>query len=160
MSGAEYDERPPPLESPEDHEDILHPLREAANRVGREVERFAEVLDRYNPQRAAASEEKHEMIVDLIELYHTVAVETVDRLRDEHASERKKKDGLRWRKKMRGFNMTQDDDEMDLEDSEENDSPLSEKRTTLEDLKRWEQEAQTWDLLKRLVGLRFSSGRA
>lgn len=157
MSGAEYDERPPPLESPEDHEDILHPLREAANRVGREVERFAEVLDRYNPQRATVSEEKHEIIVDLIDLYHTIAVETVDRLRDEHASERKKKDGLRWRKKMRGFNMTQDDDEMDLEDSEENDSPLSEKRTTLEDLERWEQEAQAWDLLKRLVGVRFSS---
>jgi nuclear pore complex protein Nup107 len=157
MSGAEFEERPPPLESPEDHEDILHPLREAANRVGREVERFAEVLDRYNPQRATASDEKHEMTVDLIELYHGVAVETVGRLRVAHASERRKKDGLRWRKKIRGFNVNQEDDEMDLEDSEENDSPLSEQRTTLEDLERWEQEAHTWDLLKRLISLRFSS---
>jgi nuclear pore complex protein Nup107 len=155
----EYYEGPPPLESPEDHEDILHPLREAANRVGREVEKFAEILDRYNPQRATASHKKHEMAVELIEIYYDAAAETVKRLRDEHASERRKKDGLRWKKKMQGFNMTHDDDDdddLDLEDSEENESPLSERRTTLEDLERWEEEAQTWNLLKRLVSLRFS----
>ena len=107
----EYYEGPPPLESPEDHEDILHPLREAANRVGREVEKFAEILDRYNPQRATASDKKHEMVVELIEIYYDAAAETVKRLRDEHASERRKKDGLRWKKKMQGFNMTHDDDD-------------------------------------------------
>src|ERR1022692_634921 len=123
MSVAEYYERPVPLENPEDHEDILHPLREAANRVGREVEKFAEELDRYNPQRATASEEKHEMTVDLIEAYHKIAVDTVKYQREAHASERRKKDGLQWRKKMRGFSVTQDDDDMDLEDSEEHESP-------------------------------------
>ncbi|KAE9376803.1 hypothetical protein N431DRAFT_401256 [Stipitochalara longipes BDJ] len=156
---AEYDDRHPPLESPEDHEDILHPLREAANRVGREVEKFAEILDRYNPQRATASDEKHEMTVELIGLYHEAAAETVKRLREKHASERRKKDGLRWRKKMRGFSVTHDDDDMDLEDSEGNESPLSEQRTSLEDLERWEEEAHTWDLLNRLVSLRFSSSK-
>ena len=157
MSLAEYYERPVPLENPEDHEDILHPLREAANRVGREVERFAEELDRYNPQRATASKEKHEMTVDLIEAYHKIAVDTVKHLREVHASERRKKDGLQWRKKIRGFSVTQDDDDMELEDFEEHDSPPSEQATTLKDLERWEEEAQTWDLLKRLVNLRFSS---
>ena len=157
MSVAEYYERPVPLENPEDHEDILHPLREAANRVGREVERFAEELDRYNPQRATASKEKHEMTVDLIEAYHKIAVDTVKHLREVHASERRKKDGLQWRKKIRGFSVTQDDDDMELEDFEEHDSPPSEQATTLKDLERWEEEAQTWDLLKRLVNLRFSS---
>lgn len=97
------------------------------------------------------------MTVELIELYHGAATETVKRLREAHASERRKKDGLRWRRKMRGFSVSHDDDDMDLEDSEENGSPLSEQRTTLEDLERWEEEAQTWDLLKRLVSLRFSS---
>lgn len=154
---AEYYERPVPLENPEDHEDILHPLREAANRVGREVERFAEELDRYNPQRATASKEKHEMTVDLIEAYHKIAVDTVKHLREAHASERRKKDGLQLRKKMRGFSVTQDDDDMELEDSEEHQSPPSEQATTLKDLERWEEEVQTWDLLKRLVTLRFSS---
>ena len=152
----DYDKPLPPLESPEDHEDILHPLREAANRVGREVERFAEVLDTYNPQRATAQEERHEMAIDLIDLYHGVATDTVDRLRDRHAAERRKKEGIRFRKKMRGFNITQSEDEMNLEDSEENESPNPEQRTTLGDLERWEQEAHTWDLLRRLVHLRFA----
>jgi len=95
------------------------------------------------------------MAFDLIDLYHNIALDTLDRLREQHASERRKKDGLRWRKKMRGFKITQDEDEMDLEESDEQDGPYAITQTTLEDLERWEQEAQTWDLLKRLVQLRF-----
>jgi nuclear pore complex protein Nup107 len=147
------------LESPDDHEDILHPLREAANRVGREVERFAEVLDGYNPLRATAKKEKYEMTIELIELYHKIALDTLDRLREQHASERRRKDGLRWRKKMRGFKITQDDEHMEIEDFAEKDYPSHEPQTTLEDLERWEQEAQTWDLLRRLLHLRFPTPR-
>ncbi|RDW71956.1 hypothetical protein BP5796_07990 [Coleophoma crateriformis] len=157
MSGDfddDEDEGPLQYTGPEDHEDILHPLREAANRVGREVERFAEVLDGYNPQRATAESEKHEMTIDLIDHYHNIALDTLDRLREQHSAERRRKDGARWRKKMRRFNTMQDDD-MDIEEPEERYSPNSEVQTTLEDLERWEQEAQTWDLLGRLVKLRF-----
>ncbi|KAL3420700.1 Nucleoporin NUP84 [Phlyctema vagabunda] len=139
---------------PEDNEDILHPLREAANRVGREVERFAEVLDGYNPKRITVETEKHEMTTELIDHYHGIAVETLDRLREQHDSERRRKDGARWRKKMRGFKITQGD-EMDIEDLDDQGNPNPEPRTTLEDLERWELEAQTWDLLRRLVDLRF-----
>jgi nuclear pore complex protein Nup107 len=60
------------------------------------------------------------MTVELIGLYHEAAAETVKRLREKHASERRKKDGLQWRKKMRGFSVTHDDDNMELEDSEGN----------------------------------------
>ena len=154
MFFADY-EKQAQLESPDDHEDILHPLREAANRVGREVERFAEVLDGYNPLRATAKEEKYEMTVDLIELYHKIALDTLDRLREQHASERRKKDGLRWRKKIRGFKITQDDEDMEIGDFDEKDYASQELQTTIEDLERWEEEAQTWDLLRRLLHLRF-----
>ena len=68
---------------PEDPEEILHPLREAANRVGREVEKFAEVLDGYNPKRATAQDEKHKIAVGLIEQFHNIATETVKRLREQ-----------------------------------------------------------------------------
>ncbi|KAF4631550.1 hypothetical protein G7Y89_g6588 [Cudoniella acicularis] len=144
------------LESPEDHEDILHPLREAANRVGREVEKFAEVLDGYNPLRATAQDEKYEMTLELIELYHGIAIDTLERLREQHNAERRKRDGLRWRKKMRGFKITNEMDELELDDDDEgNTVALPDVQTTLEDLERWEQEAQTWDLLQRLVHLRY-----
>jgi len=93
------------------------------------------------------------MAIDLIDLYHGIALDTLARLREQHASEHRKEQGLRWRKKMRGFKITQDDDEMELEDSDGKE--YVELQTTREDLDRWEEEAQTWDLLRRLVHVRF-----
>jgi nuclear pore complex protein Nup107 len=146
-------ERENQLDSPEDNEDVLHPLREAANRVGREVERFAEALDGYNPLRATANDEKYEMTIDLIDLYYNIAFDTFTRLREQHETERRKKAGLKWRRKMRGFKITQDDNDMEIKDADGKYFPPQ--KTTLEDLERWEQEAQTWDLLRRLVQHRF-----
>lgn len=94
------------------------------------------------------------MAIDLIESYHGIAVSTLESLRDRHATDIRKKDGLRWRKKMRGFKITQDDDELEEESDE---AEYGTPQTTLEDLARWEQEAQTWDLLRRLVHVRVSS---
>lgn len=152
-NSIELDYDRPALESPEDHEDILHPLREAANRVGSEVENFAKALDEFNPLRATSAEDKHDMTVALIKKYSSHAQHTLQRLREQHISERKKQDGLRWRKTFRGFKIAQDEDEMELEDPEDNHLP--DPKTTLQDLERWEEESQTWDLLQRLVEIRF-----
>lgn len=144
------------LDGPENNEDVLHPLREAANRVGRQVERFAEVLDGYNPLRAANDGERHEMTFDLIELYHNIAIETVQHLRDRHATEGRREGGAKWRKKMRGFKITQDPEVMDMDDIEESGaSVLDPMKTTIDDLERWEEEARTWDLLSRMVKLQY-----
>ncbi|CZR70143.1 related to Nuclear pore complex protein Nup107 [Phialocephala subalpina] len=148
-------ENPPPLTSPDDHEDILHPLREAANRVGREVERFAEVLDAYNPKRATADEERQEMMFDLIDHYHSVAKDTIQRLEKEHAHEIRKLE-RQSRRNIPSYEVPTSDDEMDIEESEQG-SPYPEQQTNLRDLERWKQEAETWDLLRRLVQLRFAS---
>jgi nuclear pore complex protein Nup107 len=151
--GAEEHEEHAEQESPvEDNEDILHPLREAANRVGQEVERFAQVLDQYNPLRAANTGDKHDMTMDLIDSYHEFATQTYKRLDEHHHAALRKEQGRTWRKKMRGFKIAQDEDEMDLED-EETDFP--DLKTNIHDLERWEEEAQTWELLRRLVPLRF-----
>jgi nuclear pore complex protein Nup107 len=124
--------------------------------VGREVERFAEVLDGYNPLKAADDEERHGMTFELIELYHSIALETVEHLRDQHASERRRKDGARWRKKMRGFKISQDPELMDIDDMEEpGPSALDLTNTSIADLERWEEEARTWDLLSRMVKLQY-----
>lgn len=151
MRRADFGNRAP-LVSAEDHEDILHPLREAANRVGREVERFAEVLDGYNPQRANSVGERQDMMVELIEEYRNIAQDAVGRLQEKHGSARSKRDGVQ-RRERNGEN-EQDDDLMDME-SDDNEIALPELKTSLEDLERWEQEAQTWDLLGRLVDLRM-----
>jgi len=124
--------------------------------VGREIERFAEVLDGYNPLKAANDEERHGMTFELIELYHSIALETVEHLHDQHASERRRKDGARWRKKMRGFKISQDPELMDMDDMEESGlSALDSMKTSIADLERWEEEARTWDLLSRMVKLQY-----
>lgn len=143
------------LEAPSSHEDILHPLREAANRVGREIERFAEVLDGYNPLKGHDDAERYGLTLDLIELYYDIAFETVKRLRDQHETEKKKQPGMKYGEKIRGLRISQDEvmETDEIEDSEALDpASLS---TTMEDLKRWEEEAQTWDLLRRMVKLQF-----
>lgn len=144
------------IETPGETEAVLYPLQDAANRVGNEVEKFAEFLDGYNPLRATDGDERREMAFDLIELYHKTALDTLDRLRDRHESERRKIEGLSWRRKMRGFKITQDNDDMDMENSDDEEEFIEISRTTVKDLIRWEQEAQTWDLLKRLAHLRFT----
>ncbi|QSZ30382.1 hypothetical protein DSL72_004905 [Monilinia vaccinii-corymbosi] len=148
-------ERRAMIETPGETEAVLYPLQDAANRVGNEVEKFAEFLDGYNPLRVTDGDERRDMAFDLIELYHKTALDTLDRLRDRHESERRRMEGLSWRKKMRGFKITQDTDVMDMDNSDEEDEFLANSRTTVKDLIRWEQEAQTWDLLKRLAHLRF-----
>ncbi|KAM3074125.1 Nucleoporin nup84 [Clarireedia jacksonii] len=148
--------KPAMTENNPDNDDVLYPLKDAANRVGNEVERFAEFLDGYNPLKVTDGDDRREMAFDLIELYHKIALETLDRLRDRHESERRKLEGLSWRRKMRGLKITQDTDEMELEDSDAEDQFVTNSKTTVKDLVRWEQEAQTWDLLKRLAHLRFS----
>jgi nuclear pore complex protein Nup107 len=147
---TEYDR--PAIESPEDHEDILHPLREAANRVGDEVESFAKALDAFNPLRATSKADKHDMTFALVEKYSTTARTTLKRLREQHAAERRRQDGLGWRQKFKGYPIAQEEDEMELEEDEHQ---FALTQTTVEDLERWEEEAQTWDLLRRLISLRF-----
>lgn len=144
----------PMMNVTETHDDILHPLREAANRVGREVERFAEVLDEYNPLKANEDSEQHEMVYDMVVMFYGIAVETTDRLRKHHENELRKEDSTKWRRKMRGL-MTLDTDD-DMNDAEE-EGPLVllGDSTGVQDLKRWEQEAHTWDLLRRMLKLQF-----
>ena len=81
------------IESPGETEAVLYPLQDAANRVGNEVEKFAEFLDGYNPLRVTDGDERREMAFDLIELYHKTALDTLDRLRDRHESEVVVEDG-------------------------------------------------------------------
>ncbi|KFY90914.1 hypothetical protein V498_05757 [Pseudogymnoascus sp. VKM F-4517 (FW-2822)] len=136
------------------HEDILHPLREAANRVGREVEKFAEVLDGYNPLKAVDDADRKDMTFDLIDSYHDIAIEAVKRLRAQH---KRRQIGHTGRKNILGFTADHDEDAMDEDGSDDQELIESNPPTTPEDLKRWEQEARTWDLLRRMTTLQYGA---
>lgn len=146
--GGSDENMPPKTLSADDHEDILHPLREAASRVGREVEHFAAVLDRFNPLKAINKAETRAMAFELLDEYQSISTKTVQRLRDRHQSSKKS------RSRFRGFQLDNEIEEVDMDREE-----LSHGETTPEDLERWEQEANTWDLLRRLANLRFRKER-
>lgn len=95
------------------------------------------------------------MMLDLIDLFHGVASDTVDSLRKQHDPERRRRDGSRW--KGRSYEVPDEQDDIDMDGSDSKYSPPSNKQTTVADLERWEQECQTWDLLRRLVNLRFAA---
>lgn len=149
----EYDDASP-LETSEDNEDILHPLRETANRVGREVERFAEVLDEYNPVRVMDELPDYETTFGLVQGYNNIAAETLKSLRHRHGKERRNNQTYRRKANARGSRSADDSDEMEIEDSLELVSGNS--QTTVADLERWEAEARTWDLLRRLMEIRHA----
>ncbi|KHJ35159.1 putative nuclear pore complex protein [Erysiphe necator] len=155
-SNSYYEFNKMPLRGPEDEDDVLHPLRATVDRVGTEVEQFAQILDRFNPQRITDKTERQEMMFELIDKFHNIALKTVDSLREKHASERRKLEGRKWRKKMRGLKITQEND-LQVQNLDGLDSTELGSRTTIKDLDHWEQEAQTWDLLKRLATVRFGT---
>ena len=95
------------------------------------------------------------MVMHLLDLYHDVAIDTVHSLRERHAAQRKDKAIYKHRKKMGGFGADQNESELDNDN--QTDSPLPDAPTSLADLERWEEEAQTWDLLRRLIQLRYPS---
>ena len=66
----------------------LNPLQKHADRVGQQVEKFAETLDRLNPLRDGAGQGV-DVALPLIQAYEQIARETVHTLKRRHAGERK-----------------------------------------------------------------------
>ena len=130
--------------------------------MGREVEKFAEQLDRLNPRNhEERSAERYSSALALVDEYRALAKAAVGRLRSKHAPRRQKQVHDRWRQRIEGFKgdgatepsddalVPFDDGEVSLRRSQSGTAS----QTTLDDLRHWEQEEQTWSLLRQLVEL-------
>ncbi|KAI9775472.1 MAG: Nucleoporin nup84 [Geoglossum umbratile] len=134
-------------------------LRYSASRAGREVEDFAECLDRMHPRKEHDPETLYDNAFKLVRSYQTIAQNTVKRLRKEHAPKRQRLLNERWRRRVQGINEEMlEDNDPDFEGGEDElgDDVLDSAITIMEELKRWEQEAQTWDLLALMLGLQYT----
>lgn len=100
--------------------------------IGLEVEVFANALDDcLSPH--GTTQDKRARILGLVNAYHDYADERLAQLRNE----------------IRQGSIG--DTEMDLDEEEE-----AESAATSEEIYAWEQERQTWDLIRRLIPLRYS----
>ncbi|GKT55517.1 nuclear pore complex protein NUP107 [Colletotrichum tofieldiae] len=99
--------------------------------LGPEVEAFANALDDCLAPQGTV-EEKQARILSLVDTYYDYADETLAHLR----------------KQTRQGSVG--DTEMDLDEDED-----AEPAASLEETRGWEQERQTWDLIRRLIPLRY-----
>ncbi|KAI9763945.1 MAG: Nucleoporin nup84 [Geoglossum simile] len=134
-------------------------LRSSGSRAGREVEDFAECLDRLYPRKEHEPETVYGNAFKLIRSYQTIAKNAVKRLRKEHAPKRQRLLSERWRRRAQEINEILEDNDTGFEEEDGDESGLDnvpDSTTTMEDLKRWEQEAQTWDLLALMLDLQYT----
>lgn len=114
-----------------------------ADRVGREVERFAEALDSWKPEPVATPEVGSEAVLELAMDYRAVALETVQNLAARHAPALEEEFRTTW-------NSSNGARARSNEATPSQDDSLA-MRTTTADLKAWKSEYNTWDLVVGLL---------
>ena len=132
-----------------DVEEAFHPLRTVADRVGYQVELFAETLDKYNIKKRQHKRVDHQRVFELVGEYKRIALDTVKRLEKYHGPE--------LRERLNGHQGSQDGQQsrhMNIQD-EHTDLGYHGLQTSVEDLQRWQLEAQTWGLLDGLLKARY-----
>ena len=132
----------------------LHPLQATAERVGKQVEQFAETLDRFTrkrPLKQTKPSKDCRHVLPFVHAYKTIASDTVKHLHTMHAPERQRQLAKQMKKKMRSRSArsTSRHDSLSGRVTEER------SLTTVADLKRWEQEEQTWDLLGSMLQVEY-----
>ncbi|KAI9839907.1 MAG: hypothetical protein M1819_000099 [Sarea resinae] len=138
-------------------EQALHPLRVAADRVGREVEKFAEKLDTLNPLRQRGPLQKYDVVFELLDSYRTIADDAVKRLQKRHASEYEQAIKIRWQRRAYSLSLGLsggDSESDDRVDRTNRDAGFGE-QTTVRDLEYWRLETQTWELLKSVLMFQY-----
>ncbi|KAI1175417.1 nuclear pore protein 84/107 [Nemania sp. FL0916] len=110
-----------------------------------DAERFAKALDTLSVAKKPAAEQRADIFA-LVTRYHKYATAKVQALRK--ALKPTSGAGLR-----RSDDSSSSQDSMDVDDAD-HPAPASD---SADELGRWEQEAQVWDLLRRLLPLRYSA---
>ncbi|KAK4197749.1 nuclear pore protein 84/107 [Triangularia verruculosa] len=120
--------------------DLESTYRQSTVRVGNDVDFFAAELDRYNTDLTGGSNsEKRAHVYKLLDSYYNYTRKRVDRLQASRAAE-KNRGGI-WQRP----------ESVDMDIDEE----VSQSSASAEDVRRAEEEAQTWDLLRRILPLRY-----
>lgn len=120
----------------------LHPLQATADRVGKQVEQFAETLDRLSIKKQEKPQKDCREVLPIIEEYERIADDTVKRLKKYHEPERQERLKRSWRRRLRSSSGRSTPISIHEDGNDE-----ERLHSTLQDLQRWEQERQTWKLL-------------
>lgn len=115
--------------------------QEANFTVSDEVDFFAGELDRYHVDANGSAVEERTQVFRLVDSYYTYTRNKADRLHDRQSNQRSRQ-SRRWQ---RGASA-----DMDIDEIDGGVEPVNP-----ETVRRVEEEAQTWDLLRRMLPLRY-----
>jgi nuclear pore complex protein Nup107 len=121
--------------------DLETTYQESTIRAGEEVDYFAAQLDRYNTDSTGSTAERLTQVIKLVDTYYTYTRKRADRLREREPRARSTRGGSWQRAGSTDMDMDEVDDSNDVVSAEE--------------VRRVEEEAQTWDLLRRILPLRY-----
>ncbi|THY76926.1 hypothetical protein D6C86_02267 [Aureobasidium pullulans] len=135
--------------------DQINPLRDMADRVGREVDHFAETLDKFNDR--LHGQDAYDAAIDLTQGYRDFASGMVKKLKKRHDAQRvnemKNDFGKRvTQSPIRSSSVTAIVGPVTHNDGDD-DMPA---QTSLDTLRQWQAELDTWDLFRIMLDLRYS----
>lgn len=127
----------------------LRPLQTASTLLGQQVEEFAESLDRLSSRTKRKHAKDCSDVLPLVDAYKRIAGDTVRRLQSVQAPERQQQYSKKAKRRLRNSSAKSTPGPSSAKDGKDDGT-----MTSVEDLKRWELEEQTWDL----VGLMLQVG--
>ena len=118
----------------------LHPLQATADRLGKQVENFATTLDRLSNKRQKTDHPDCRYVIPHVREYQKIASETVLQLKKSISPE-----------KRRSLSKSKQGPRGPITRS----TSFPGQEEILQDLKRWETEEQTWDLLASMLQVQY-----
>lgn len=120
--------------------------------AGPQVAEFANALDRYTTTHGSPAE-KRSQIFKLVDHFSSYSRQRADALRN---GQRGGRSGSRSiLPSIEGRGARHESNEMDVDEGDDDNSVSSRLQPDEKEARRWEDEAQTWDLLHRLLPLRY-----
>lgn len=142
-------EQSPAIESPVDVDEAINPLREMAERVGREVELFAETLDQFFEELPTVAN-RYDAAHDLILSFKRIADMTVDDMKKNHEREMREQLKREWSERARIPAASAGLAPFTYSGST---SLSAKKAEQVKQLRQWQQEADLWELFRIMLEL-------
>ncbi|KAH6613974.1 107-domain-containing protein [Boeremia exigua] len=130
--------------------DPIQPLRAMADRVGKEVEKFAERVDHWHTQGKDSAAAKHQATMNMVGHFRDVAESQVKELKGTSGAENQ--GALNKSTRRRVQHMGEGSFGQSFQSvipSAEPSTPLD--STSVQELRQWQAELATWDLLRTII---------
>ncbi|KAF2855850.1 nuclear pore complex protein-like protein Nup107 [Plenodomus tracheiphilus IPT5] len=137
--------------------DPLQPLRAMADRVGKEVEKFAERVDHWHTHGIDTKKAKHQTTVKMVAKFRDLAESHVKELKKAHAAEHKNVQNHSVRRRIQSMADAADDAEQSSFSQQGHSLAMpnitngAHDSENLQELREWQAELATWELVRLII---------